>query len=86
MTGDEAAAQNEYRRALELARQDASRRPGAPAAWYEVAGACAALGDYGSADIARQQARDARRTAMFDGAADLVIAGKAGSRSNEPAD
>jgi molecular chaperone DnaK len=86
MAGDEAAALNEYRRALELARQDASQRPDAPEAWYGVAGVYVALGDHGSADMARQLGRDARRNAIFGGAADLVIAGKARSDGDEPAD
>jgi tetratricopeptide (TPR) repeat protein len=72
--GDEDAARAEYRCALELARQDAQRRPESSDAWSRISYLLAALGDYGSARVARQTALDAARAGVIGGNSEMVIA------------
>jgi hypothetical protein len=74
-SGDEVAALREYRQALELARQDLTQAPDAPDNWFHIAFLYGALGEYGSAEQARQHGRDAKRSAVYDGAGETVIAG-----------
>ncbi len=73
--GDEARAQVEYRRALELLRKEIEARPFDRDAWRWMWTVHHALGDYRRADEARNVLKRIDRDALYDGDSSHVIAG-----------
>ena len=74
-TGDEARAQVEYRRALELLRKEVEARPFDRDAWSRMWSVHHSLGDYRRADEARTVLKRIDRDALYEGDSAHVIAG-----------
>ena len=74
-TGDEARAQVEYRRALELLRKEVEARPFDRDAWSRMCSVQQSLGDYRHAADARGVLRRIDRDALYEGDSAHVIAG-----------
>ena len=68
-------AQVEYRRALELLREEVEARPFDRDAWSRMWTVHQSLGDYRRADEARSVLRRIERDALYDGDSAHVIAG-----------
>jgi molecular chaperone DnaK (HSP70) len=77
MKGDEARAQVEYRRALEVFRKDVERAPFSRDSWSRLCVVHQALGDYRRAEEARVVLRRIDRDVLYDGDSAQVIAGPA---------
>lgn len=75
MLGDEARAQAEYRRALEILRKEIEVRPFDRAAWSQMWSVHHSLGDYRRADEARNVLKRIDRDALYEGDSAHVIAG-----------
>jgi hypothetical protein len=73
--GDEKSALAEYRRALEVLRQEIEERPFDRDAWVRMGSVHQSLGDYRRADEARQVLKRIDRDALYDGDSTHVIAG-----------
>ena len=73
--GDEARAQVEYRRALDLYRAMVEARPFDREAWSRIWGVHQSLGNYRLADEAREVVKRIDRDALYQGDSSQVIAG-----------
>ena len=73
--GDEARAQTEYRRALEILRKEVEARPFDRDAWSRMWSVHHSLGDYRRADEARNVLKRLDRDALYEGDSAHVIAG-----------
>ena len=75
MKGDEARAQVEYRRALDVLKKDVERWPFHRDSWSRMCSVHQALGDYRRADEARSVLKRIDRDALYEGDSTHVIAG-----------